>query len=105
MDFVLSPEFGVAGRLTDSAGQNLRGVTIELVAGDGGVLRSARTDRFGLFRVDGAPIGTYTLRVATESFPSRLADLPSRRVEISDDYKFGQDLQVPFPVVTEGDVN
>ena len=105
VDFVVSPEFGLAGRLTDSAGQNLRGVTIELIAGDGGVLRSARTDRFGLFRVDGVPIGTYTLRVATESFPSRRADLPSRRVEISDDYKFGQDLQLPFPVVTEGDAN
>ncbi len=105
VDFVVSPEFGLAGRLMDSTGQNLRGVTIELVAGDGSVLQFVQTDRFGLYRIDRVPIGSYSLRVATESFPSRAADLPTRRVEIYDDYLFAQDLQLPFEVVTEGDVN
>jgi len=105
VDFVVRPEYGLAGRLTDSAGQNIRGVMIELVAADGSVLQSTQTDRFGLYRIDSVPIGPYSLRVAAESFPSRAEELPSRTVELSNDYLFGQDLQLRFQVVTEGPVN
>ena len=42
------------------------------------------------------PPGTYTLRVAPDQFPD--AEMPTREVVITDDFLFGQDLQLPFVV-------
>jgi hypothetical protein len=63
---------------------------------EGDVVARGVSDRFGLFRVDSVPPGTYTLRVAPDQFPD--AEMPTREVVITDDFLFGQDLQLPFVV-------
>ncbi len=95
LDFVVKPEFGLAGQVTDAAGARLPGIRIEILDAGGQVLKSVPSDRFGLFRVDGLAIGRYTLRIAPEDFPGAPSALPARPVEIVDDYLFGQDLVLP----------
>ncbi len=92
IEFLVRPEFGVAGRVTGAAGGHLAGMTVELLDAGGRLVKSATSDRFGLFRFDGLPIGRYTLRAVPQSFSGAPGDLPSRPVEIVNDYLFGQDL-------------
>jgi hypothetical protein len=98
LDFVVRPEFGLAGRVRDSAGTAVSGMEVELVAADGTVLQSASTDHFGLFRIDSVPIGVYTLRLAPGSAPAPGVVAPTRIVEIRDDFLFGQDLELSFVI-------
>jgi len=95
--FVVEPEYGLAGRLTDAAGDPVAEAWVEIVDAGGELHDTARTDRFGLYRFDGLPPGSYTLRVAERSFPDADFELPSRRVEVRDDFLFGQDLRMPSP--------
>ncbi len=99
LDFVVKPEFGLAGQVTDAAGGRLPGIRVEILDAGGRTLKSVASDRFGLFRIDGLAIGRYTLRIAPESFPGAPESVPSRPVEIVDDYLFGQDLVLPPPPV------
>lgn len=103
VDFSVRPEFGVAGRVTDADGVRRRDVLIEAVDATGSVVGTARTDRFGLFRIDGLGIGFYVLRLAPANFsslgtgelPSELpSELPTRRIEVRNDFLFDQDLQL-----------
>ncbi len=102
LEFVVRPEFGLAGRVRDAGGSPQSGLTLELVAPDGSVLQSATTDRFGLFRIDGVPIGIYVLRPADAGLPDAVVVVPSRTVEIRDDFLFGQDIELPFVVELPG---
>lgn len=95
LDFVVKPEFGLAGQVTDADGRRLPGIQVEILDAEGRTLKSVPSDRFGLFRIDGLAIGSYTLRVAPESFPGVPESAPSRPIEIVDDYLFGQDLVLP----------
>ena len=92
--FVVRPEFGLAGRVKDTFGAPLPDVRVELVDSDGNVVKTSVTDRFGLYRMDGLPIGRYTLRPAPESRPAASIALASREIEIRDDFLFDQDLIV-----------
>jgi hypothetical protein len=93
-DFVVRPEYGVAGRVTDGRGNHLAGVAVEIVDGGGRRVGAAVSDRFGLFRLDGLAIGRYTLRVVPESAPG-ISPRSSRPLEIRDEFLFGQDLVLP----------
>lgn len=76
LDFMASPPYRISGRVTDSAGNGMAGVTIS----DG--TRSAVTDRDGVFTLSNVPAGTYTL---TPSH-SNLAFTPaSRTVKVTGD--------------------
>jgi hypothetical protein len=99
LDFVVRPEFGLAGRVRDAGGSPLPGRRVELVAADGRIVETANTDRFGLFRIDAVPIGEYTLRLARSGLPGEAGALPSRQVAIRDDFLFDQDLQLEADVV------
>ena len=94
LDFFVDLEFGLAGRIVDSDGARLPGIEVELLDDDGQVVKTAATDRFGLYRIDGVPIGRYTLRVSAASGVAE-SWLPTRIVEIRDDFLFGQDLVLP----------
>ncbi len=95
VDFVTQPEYGIAGRLTDNAGNRLQGVRVELLDAQGTMVKNAMTDQFGLYRIDGLPSGTYRLRITAQSFPDPLMTSPEREIQLVDDFLFGQDLQVP----------
>jgi hypothetical protein len=87
VDFVVRPLFGIAGRVTTSDGDRLAGIRVEVIDATGEVAADGITDRFGLYRVDGLPIGRFTVRVAG-------SPQASRAVEVVDDFLFGQDLTV-----------
>ncbi len=93
--FEVIPEFGFAGRLTDAEGEAGAEVWIELLDAEGREVQTALTDRFGLYRFDRLAVGRYTVRVSARSFPDAAFELPSRAVEIRDDFLFGQDLTLP----------
>ena len=94
MDFVVRPEFGLAGRVRRADGTPHAGQRVELVDDAGEIVQWAESDRFGLFRIDGVPIGVYTLRLADGEVPGGV-QAPTRVVEIRDDFLFGQDLELP----------
>jgi hypothetical protein len=94
LDFVVRPEFGLAGRVRLADGSLLAGQRVELIDDTGAVIQWAETDRFGLFRIDGVPIGVYTLQLENEGGTAAVPG-PKRVVEIRDDFLFGQDLQLP----------
>ena len=97
-DFMVRPEFGLAGRITAADGSRLGGVEIELIDVAGATAGTGFSDEYGLFRIDGLPPGTYTLRVAPGQFPEIVEPLPERQVVVTDDFLFDQDLVLPVTV-------
>ncbi len=93
--FVVRPEYGIAGQITDESGQPIPGIPIELLDDDGSVKTSAFTDNFGYYRIDGIPVGDYSVRVAPDALPDRSLIAVQRPIQISSDFIFGQDLQLP----------
>lgn len=55
-------EFGVAGCLSDSRGNGVAGVLLEIIDASGAPAGKAITDQFGYYRVDKLRSGTYTLK-------------------------------------------
>lgn len=94
VDFVVRPEYGIAGRITDHTGNALQGARVELLDAQGNVIKTALTDQFGLYRIDGLPPGTYRLRLVAQSLPDPSISPPERQIEIVEDFLFGQDLQL-----------
>jgi hypothetical protein len=94
LSFTVRPEYGIAGRITDREGRRLVGVWVEALGTDGAAVGRGVSDRFGLYRIDRLPPGTYTLRVAPAEFPG--VDLPTLTVVVTNDFLFGQDLQLPL---------
>ncbi|MEG3972059.1 carboxypeptidase-like regulatory domain-containing protein [Microcoleus sp. T2B6] len=93
--FTVRPEFGLAGRVLDANGKSVAGIKVELLNATGEVIKTTATDQFGLYRIDGVPIGRYTLRIAPQNLPDSSLSLPTRTLEIRDDFLFDQDLQLP----------
>ncbi len=99
VDFAVRPEFGLAGRVTGPAGEIRPGVGVSLLDAAGTIVGSCRTDRFGLFRLDGIPAGDYLLRALDSR--SKGASMP-RRVRIVDGFLFDQDLEMlPEPAAPD----
>ncbi|GAA6622044.1 carboxypeptidase regulatory-like domain-containing protein [Scytonema sp. NUACC26] len=96
LDFPIRPEFGVAGRVTDIAGQPVSQVKVELINGAGARVLSAMTDNFGLYRLDGVPVGFYTLRVSTQDSLNPNDSLPEREIQIRNQFVYEQNLQLPI---------
>jgi hypothetical protein len=88
-------EYGVAGKVTDASGQPLKEVSIELVTSTGARVLSGTTDQFGLYRLDGVPVGKYTLRVSAEDELNSNNNLPKRQIVINNKFVYNQNLQLP----------
>jgi len=90
VDFTATQEFGFAGRVLveDAAFAN---ALVELLDSRGDVIQTARTDRFGLYRFDGVPVGRYRVRLSSKNAPGADVIWPSREVIVKD-FLFGQDL-------------
>ncbi|BAZ38349.1 cation diffusion facilitator family transporter [Calothrix sp. NIES-4101] len=95
LDFPVRAEFGVAGRVTDVAGQPMAQVKVELINSSGARILSGITDRFGLYRLDGVPVGQYMLRVSNQDTLNRNDSLPKRKIEIRNEFVYNQNLQLP----------
>ncbi len=95
VDFPVRTEYGVAGKVTDVSGQPLQEVRIELVTSTGAQILSGTTDQFGLYRLDGVPVGKYTLRVSPQDELNSNNTLPKRQVVINNKFVYNQNLQLP----------
>jgi hypothetical protein len=100
LDFVVRPEYGIAGRIRDTSGRPARGVVVEVVDDTGSIRRAASTDRFGLYRIDGLPLGTYTLGVRS-GFPETELPMPTSNFRIDGDFLFDMDLMLPVKMRDE----
>lgn len=95
VNFPVRPEFGIAGRITDVSGQPIGKVRLELINGAGARVITGVTDEYGLYRLDGVPVGTYTLRVSSQDSLNQNDTLPKRQVQIRNEFVYNQDLQLP----------
>jgi hypothetical protein len=95
LSFPIRPEFGVAGRITDISGQPVGKVRLELLNGAGARVITGVTDEFGLYRLDGVPVGLYTLRVSTQDSLNPNDSLPKREIQIRNQFVYDQNLQLP----------
>ena len=95
VDFPVRTEYGVAGKVTDASGQPLKEVRIELVTSTGARVLSGTTDQFGLYRLDGVPVGKYTLQVSPQDELNSNNNLPKRQVVIDNKFVYNQNLQLP----------
>lgn len=93
VDFELDVEFGLAGRVKLD-GRPVPGALVELLDSDLQVVSTARTDRFGLYRVDAVRVGTYMIRLSPDNAPGLGISWPSRLVEVVDDFLFDQDIEL-----------
>ncbi len=96
LDFPLRAEYGLAGKVTDVAGQPVSSVRIELINPQGARVITAITDQFGLYRLDSVPVGKYVLRVSTQDTLNPNDILPKRQIEISNEFIYNQNLQLPI---------
>ncbi|WP_414619163.1 carboxypeptidase regulatory-like domain-containing protein [Calothrix sp. CCY 0018] len=95
VDFPVRTEYGVAGKVTDASGQPLKEVSVELVTSTGARVLSGTTDQFGLYRLDGVPVGQYTLQVSSQNELNSNNTLPKRQVVINNKFVYNQNLQLP----------
>ncbi|MDY6897810.1 MAG: carboxypeptidase regulatory-like domain-containing protein [Cyanobacteriota bacterium] len=101
VDFPVRTEYGVAGKVTDASGQPLKEVRIELVTSTGARVLSGTTDQFGLYRLDGVPVGKYTLRVSPQDSLNSNNTLPKRQVVINNKFVYNQNLQLPVSAASK----
>jgi len=95
VDLVVRPEYGIAGRVTDTRGNPVGAVYLTLFDETHTRVGTTATDRFGLYRIDGLPMGRYVLRPEPADWSEGGAGLPERKIEILDDFLFDQDLVIP----------
>ncbi|NOG31494.1 hypothetical protein HLB35_06380 [Halomonas sp. TBZ9] len=91
LNFDVAIEYGVAGQVSLSGGQDAQAIQVELASTQSDFYRSAWTNQFGYYRIDGVPPGDYTLT------PVGL-DSPSRHVKVDNDFVFGQGLILTAPL-------
>ncbi|WGV26383.1 carboxypeptidase regulatory-like domain-containing protein [Halotia branconii] len=95
LDFPANLEYGMAGRITDVTGQPMSEVEVELIDAEGKRVSTTMTDQFGLYRLDGVPVGNYTLRVPAQEGITNGITLPNLQVAISKDFVYDQNLKLP----------
>jgi len=92
VDFSAAVRFGAAGRLVSATGDPMGDTPLRIVDGAGTTITHARTDPFGLYRVDGLPPGAYRIEVEDP------ASAAGRDFTITDAFLFGIDLvRAPVP--------
>ena len=91
VDFDLAVEVGTAGRIIGPNGDPVQDVPLQMLNAEGNVVSRARSNQFGLYRMDSLRPGTYTLKALD------IWEGASRTVEIGIEYVFGTDLEVDKP--------
>lgn len=96
LDFPARLEYGLAGRITDVSGKPIPEVEVELINADGKRVVSAMTNEFGLYRLDGVPVGNYTLGVPVQDGITNSVTLPKLEIAINKDFLYDQNLKLPI---------
>lgn len=90
----LQARYGIAGKVAAPSGELLEGVELRLYDGEGRLAGQAVTDRFGRYRIDNLPDGSYRLQAAGREGLSP-DDEQSLPVAVKGDYRFDIDLLLP----------
>ncbi len=101
VSFPVRVEYGVAGKIIDVSGKPISQVRIELINEAGARVLSGVTDKFGLYRLDGVPIGKYTLQISPQENLSNQRQLPKRNIEIRNEFVYDQNLHIPISTATK----
>lgn len=101
LDFPVRLEYGMAGKITDVAGQPIPNVEVELVDEQGKRVVSSTTDQFGLYRLDSVPVGKYTLRVPVQDGIASVDTLPKLEVAINKEFVYDQNMQLPITAASK----
>lgn len=88
VDFVVQPEYGLAGQVTGPDEGGIASVLVKVVDDHGTALAQTWTDSYGYFRVAGLPPGEYDVRIAESQGVNRT-------VRIVDAFLFDVDLRLP----------
>ncbi|MBW4556664.1 MAG: carboxypeptidase-like regulatory domain-containing protein [Trichormus sp. ATA11-4-KO1] len=96
LNFPVREEYGLAGQITDVTGQPMAQVRVELINPAGARVLSTVTDQFGLYRLDGVPVGNYTLLIPNQDGIANSLTLPKLEVAINKDFIYDQNLQLPI---------
>jgi hypothetical protein len=100
LDFTARAEYGMAGRVTDTLGNPVANLRLDLMNPEGKRVLAGWTDEFGLYRLDGVPIGKYTLLVPPQVPVNTKEELPQIQVEIRNGFVYDQNLQLPVSSAT-----
>ena len=98
VDFTLSREFGISGRVTTPTGRALADVNVEVLSGSGELILVTQTGDYGYFRVSGLPSGDYLLRIREPD-----GSLVEQAVSIEDDFIFDVSLTLAESAMTRPD--
>ncbi len=88
VNFELAVEVGTSGRITGPDDEPVPGVPLQMLNSEGVIVSRARSNQFGLFRMDGLRPGKYVLK-ALDIWEGASTD-----VTIGSEYVFGSDLKV-----------
>lgn len=77
-------EYSIAGRITDTEGEGIESLTVNVRDESGTVVSRTSSNMFGYYRTDGLRPGTYTVSVSETE----------RKVTIKDDYAYGIDFTI-----------
>lgn len=69
---------------------------MELINGAGARVITGVTDEFGLYRLDGVPVGVYTLRVSPQDSLNPNDSLPKLEIQIRNQFVYDRNLQLPI---------
>lgn len=95
LNFPVKLEYGLAGKITDVSGQPMSALEVQLINALGQQVATTTTDQFGLYRMDGVPVGKYTLRVPSQE-GIKSSEMPKLDVAISKEFVYDQNLQLPI---------
>jgi hypothetical protein len=98
VDFPVRLQLGMAGRVIGEAGVPIADVAVEVLDGRGARAAATRTDRFGLYRVDGLPPGSYLVRATIGSVDGS-ERVVERAANLATDFLFEQDLAPDAPAL------
>jgi Carboxypeptidase regulatory-like domain len=101
LDFPVRVEYGLAGRITDTAGKPIPQIEVELINAEGKRISASTSDEFGLYRLDAVPRGQYILRIPPQDGITNNSNLPTREIGIDKDFLYDQNLQLPFATRTK----
>ncbi|MGE0623998.1 MAG: carboxypeptidase regulatory-like domain-containing protein [Pseudomonadales bacterium] len=96
VDFSVSQEFGLSGRVTDGSGAGVAGIRLALVTADGEPVATVRTDPYGYYQMSGLSAGRYEVRTGE-------GGEAVRRAVLVDDFVFDVDLTLAAPSVPASD--
>ena len=90
-DFKVVAKYGISGKIVKDD-LNAGKITLDVINNDGEIIQQVSVSKFGYFRIDDLPVGTYSLTVNDEK-----SELARQEVKIKDKFIFGLIIKINSP--------